>query len=81
MKTNIELIALLGSKEIPVREFLNLQKEDIIHLEHETQKPISLMINGVEKFKGFQGSYKGHKAISISNYTYVPPSLDEILGA
>ena len=80
-KTHVEMIAQLGTTEMSVRDFLNLQKDDLIYLEHETQQPISLMVNGVEKFRGFQGSYKGHKALNINQYIYLPPTVDEILGA
>ena len=79
--SHIELVALLGQTELTVRDFLNLQQDDLIYLEHETQQPISIMANGIEKFRGFQGSYKGHKAINVSKLVYVPPTVDEILGA
>ena len=79
--SHIELVALLGQTELTVRDFLNLQQDDLIYLEHETQQPISIMANGIEKFRGFQGSYKGHKAINVSKLVYVPPTVDEILGS
>ncbi len=79
-RTFVELIAQLGATEMTVRDFLNLQKDDVIYLENETQQPISLLVNGVEKFRGFQGSYKGHKALSVNQLVYVPPTVDEILG-
>ena len=79
--SHIELVALLGQTELTVRDFLNLQQDDLIYLEHETQQPISILANGIEKFRGFQGSYKGHKAINVSKLVYVPPTVDEILGA
>ena len=78
--SHIELVALLGQTELTVRDFLNLQQDDLIYLEHETQQPISILANGIEKFRGFQGSYKGHKAINVSKLVYVPPTVDEILG-
>ena len=79
--SHIELVALLGQTELTVRDFLNLQQDDLIYLEHETQQPISILANGIEKFRGFQGSYKGHKAINVNKLVYVPPTVDEILGA
>ena len=78
--SHIELVALLGQTELTVRDFLNLQQDDLIYLEHETQQPISILANGIEKFRGFQGSYKGHKAVNVSKLVYVPPTVDEILG-
>jgi flagellar motor switch protein FliM len=48
-------------------------------LDHETQYPINVLANGIPKFTGFQGAYKGRKAISIQDLVYVPPAVDEIL--
>ena len=79
-KVDVELIAKLGEMNISVREFLNLQKNDVLYLEHETKSPISIEVNGVKKFTGFQGAYKGHKAINIDELIYQPPEVDEMLG-
>ena len=78
-KVDVELIAKLGEMNISVREFLNLQKNDVLYLEHETKSPISIEVNGVKKFTGFQGAYKGHKAINIDELIYQPPEVDEML--
>ena len=79
-KVDVELIAKLGEMNISVRDFLNLQKNDVLYLEHETKSPISIEVNGVKKFTGFQGAYKGHKAINIDELIYQPPDVDEMLG-
>ena len=78
-KVDVELIAKLGEMNISVRDFLNLQKNDVLYLEHETKSPISIEVNGVKKFTGFQGTYKGHKAINIDELIYQPPEVDEML--
>ena len=79
-KVDVELIAKLAEMNISVRDFLNLQKNDVMYLEHETKSPISIEVNGVKKFTGFQGAYKGHKAINIDELIYQPPDVDEMLG-
>ena len=79
-KVDGELIAKLREMNISVRDFLNLQKNDVLYLEHETKSPISIEVNGVKKFTGFQGAYKGHKAINIDELIYQPPDVDEMLG-
>lgn len=78
-ETYVELIAQLGVTKMSVSDFLNLQRGDLIDLDHETQYPINVLANGVPKFTGFQGAYKGRKAISIHELVYVPPAVDEIL--
>jgi flagellar motor switch protein FliM len=47
-------------------------------LEHEIKHPISVEVNGVKKFTGFQGAYKGHKAINIHELIYEPVEADEM---
>ena len=79
-KVDVELIAKLGEMNISVRDFLNLQKNDVLYLEHETKSPILIEVNGVKKFTGFQGAYKGHKAINIDELIFQPPEVDEMLG-
>ena len=79
-KVDVELIAKLGEMNISVRDFLNLQKNDVLYLEHETKSPISIEVNGVKKFTGFQGAYKGHKAINIDEIIFQPPEVDDMLG-
>jgi len=79
-KVNVDLVAKLGETNISVRDFLNLQKDDILHLNHETDTPISIEVNGIQKFTGYQGTYKGHKAINISELKYEPPDVDDMLG-
>jgi len=78
-KVNVDLVAKLGETSISVRDFLNLQKEDVLYLNHETNNPISVEVNGVQKFTGFQGTYKGHKAINIDELIYDPPDVDDML--
>ena len=77
-KVNVEVVAKLGETEISVRDFLNLQKDDVLYLEHEVKDPISIEVNGVQKFTGFQGAYKGKKAINIDELIYEPVPVDDM---
>ena len=77
-KVHVEVVAKLGETEISVRDFLNLQKDDVLYLEHEVKDPISIEVNGVQKFTGFQGAYKGKKAINIDELIYEPVAVDEM---
>lgn len=77
-KVHVEVVAKLGETEISVRDFLNLQKDDVLYLEHEVKDPISIEVNGVQKFSGFQGAYKGKKAINIDELIYEPVPVDDM---
>ena len=74
----VEVVAKLGGMDISVRDFLNLKKDDVLYLEHEVKDPISIEVNGVQKFTGFQGAYKGKKAINIDELIYEPVAVDDM---
>ena len=75
----VDMSVELGQAEISVRDFLNLKLGDIIPLEQEVEQPLNVTVEGITKFKGYQGSYKGHQAVKVTELTYNPPVLDEIL--
>ncbi|MEE8395768.1 MAG: FliM/FliN family flagellar motor switch protein, partial [bacterium] len=64
---------------VSVRDFLNLKVGDIVSLDQEVDRPLRVTVEGITKFKGYQGSYKGHQALKISEMVYKPPVVDEIL--
>jgi len=74
---SVNLLVELGHADITIRDFLKLKVGDIIQLEQECSQPLEVKIEGVPKFKGFQGSYKGNQAIKISQKVYVPPATSE----
>lgn len=77
MEAYVNILVELGNAEVSVRDFLNLKKDDIILLDQESSSPLNVQIEGVTKFKGFQGSYKGNQAIKISDFVYNHPVTGE----
>ncbi len=75
----VEVLVELGRTEVSVRDFLNLKLGDIVSLDQEVDRPLRVTVEGITKFKGYQGSYKGHQALKISEMVYKPPVVDEIL--
>ena len=78
-RAKVELAVELGRSEISVREFLNMKIGDLIHLEQEVDTPLNVTLEGITKCRGFQGSYKGHQAVKVTELVYTPPVVDEIL--
>ena len=76
-EAEINLLVELGKSEITVNDFLNLKIGDIIPIEQESNKPLDIQVEGVTKFRGFQGTYKGNQAVKISEMVYIPPITDE----
>lgn len=77
----VDLIVELGRMELSIKDFLSLKNGELLKLGQEVGSPLCININGVQKFDGYQGSYKGHKAVSIENLVYTPPIVDEIFAA
>ena len=77
--TKIEMIAELGKAQMKVAEFLKMKSGDLIELDQEVDKPLKMTIEGVVKFLGYLGSYKGSQSLKVDQLVYKPPVVDEIL--
>ena len=77
-QTPVEMVVELGRSTTTVRDFLRLSAGEMVMLDHEKTKALQVLINGEHKFTGYQGSYKGHKAVQIDKLIYRPPEVDEI---
>ncbi|OOB80249.1 MAG: flagellar motor switch protein FliM [Epulopiscium sp. Nuni2H_MBin003] len=64
-RANIPIRAILGKTHVTVKEFLDLQVNDIIKLDREIDDDIDLYIGNVLKFKGAPGIFKSRSAIQI----------------
>lgn len=62
---SIPLVAQLGSSEITIEDFLNLDKGDIIPLIQRIDEPITVNIEGTSKFIGQPGIVGKRMAIQI----------------
>ncbi len=64
-KTNIPMRAVLGTTQISIQEFLDLQRNDVIKLNTEANNNIDVYVGNILKFKGAPGVYKNKSAIQI----------------
>ena len=55
-----------------LRKFLNLKVGDYLPLDQHSHSPLNIFVENVIKFQGFQGSYKGKKAIQIHELLHEP---------
>jgi flagellar motor switch protein FliM len=65
-RTNVNLTVDLAKGKIKARDVANLKVGDIIPLETAPTDEAILKVEGVPKFKGFVGSYRGSRALRIS---------------
>ncbi|OWZ84238.1 flagellar motor switch protein FliM [Natranaerobius trueperi] len=66
-KTEIPVIAELGSTNITVKDFLNLQEGDVISLDRQYEEEIDIIVGRETKFKGKPGSLKKKLAVQITD--------------
>jgi flagellar motor switch protein FliM len=56
----------LGSVSIHGKDIVNLKRGDVIQLDHYASDPLDIYVEGIPKFKGYPGIYKGNQAIQIA---------------
>lgn len=66
LQSKVNLIANLGTADITISEFVNLQKGDMIRLNERLDSPLQILINEKIKFLGSPGNIKNHKAVEIN---------------
>ena len=66
LQTEVNLIASLGTADINIKEFINLQKGDLIRLNENINDPLKISVNENLKFLGSPGTSGIHKAIEIN---------------
>lgn len=64
--SKVNLVIELGRTHINGRNMVNLKKDDVILLDHHSSDPLSVFVEGIVKFRGYPGNYKGNQAIQIS---------------
>lgn len=66
-KTEVELRVRLAQGEVTTRDALKLQRGDIISLDTNPTEEAIIQVEGVPKYRGFVGSYRGSRAIKLTN--------------
>ena len=66
LQTEVNLIANLGTADINIKEFVNLQKGDLIRLNENINDPLKISVNENLKFLASPGTSGIHKAIEIN---------------
>lgn len=64
-ESRVELVASVASSTIKAVDLLNLQIGDIITTEKDISLPIEIEVEGVGKFLGRPGAFKGKKAAEV----------------
>jgi len=62
----VDLVVELGSAQISAGEVVNFQAGDIIPLDQFAAEPVKIFVEGVRKYDGYAGSYRGSQAVQIA---------------
>lgn len=66
MGTHANLAVSLGHAWLNLSDLMELSRGDIIILDHDADKPLDILVEGILKFRGSPGVLKGNKAIKIT---------------
>ncbi|RPJ77098.1 MAG: flagellar motor switch protein FliM [Alphaproteobacteria bacterium] len=65
--TKATVVVRLGEAEMTLGDLLTLEPGDIIPLNQDASGEVTIAIEGVEKMKCLMGTYKGNRAVQITN--------------
>ncbi len=69
-EVEVEVKAELGRTSITAEDLLRLNVGDVLVLNQDIGHPLNILVEGVLKFKGYPGVFKGSKAVKIEELVY-----------
>ena len=69
MSSKADMVVELGHAQISGKDLVSLQRGDVIRLDRYITDPFDILVEGVPKYKGYAGLYKGNQAVQISKLT------------
>ncbi len=65
MRSKVDVLVELGRAEISSKDIVDLQKGDVILLDQFAVDPLKIFVEGMLKFGGSPGIYKGNQAVKL----------------
>ena len=66
-ETNVEVFVELGKTVMSGKEFINLDKGDVVKIDSDVDDEMIVYVEGVPKYKGRPGVVRGNKAVQLSD--------------
>lgn len=66
MTSNVDVAVELGTTQISGKDLVNLQKGDVVRLDQFASDALNVYVEGIAKYQGYPGVYKGNQAVQIS---------------
>ena len=65
LKAEVNLMVELGKTEMKASDLIKLQVGNVIRLDRYVSEPVDVKVEGLKKFAGIPGVYRGNKAVRI----------------
>ncbi len=65
LQAEVDLTVKLGNANMKAKDLIELKAGDIIRLDRYASEPVDVLVEGVKKFLGVPGIYKGNKAVRV----------------
>jgi len=72
----VEVKALLGDADLTVARLLNLKVGDIVRLDQDPEEPVTILVEGRPKLRGFPTIHRGNVAVRVEDYI-TPDTAEE----
>jgi flagellar motor switch protein FliM len=76
--SKVEVRVPLGNAQVSLRRFLKLRVGDHVQLEQSKDDALEGYVQNVLKFRGFQGAYRGRRAIRIQEFVEPKPGYQDL---
>ena len=77
-ESKVEVRVPLGNAQVSLRRFLKLRVGDHVQLEQSKDDALEGYVQNVLKFRGFQGAYRGRRAIRIQEFVEPKPGYQDL---
>lgn len=76
--SSVNLSVELAKGEIMTKDMMNMKIGDIIPLATNPTEEAIVKVEGIPKYKGFVGSYRGSRAIKLTDSLFEPPKEEDV---
>lgn len=66
MQSKADVVVQLGHTQLSGKELVNLRRGDVVRLDQYATDAFDIFVEGVLKYKGYPGIYKGNQAVQIA---------------
>ncbi|NPU84731.1 MAG: flagellar motor switch protein FliM [Syntrophaceae bacterium] len=76
-KARAEIAVELGGTEISARDVVNMKPGDVIPLDQYASDAVTVYVEGIPKYRGYPGIFKGNQAVRISEVVLTKGGQDD----